>query len=151
MRGSLMKQFQSSKGINPVNLRNYYNLMQDSFECVSLGGSRNLSKAEINACYDWRVANMVIKDTLEPKSSFSYDEWESFAYSCSRGAGLSGINAQKIKDSIKTLYSHMMKVSNDMWKSSEERRRHNDALERLNRFLTVDMYSAETLYVPRRK
>ena len=129
-------------------MRNHYELMRNSFGNVVSGGSRNLKKSEIDACYEWRIANIIIKDTVVANSQVSYEEWESFALSCRKGSGLSDSNLKRVKNSIGILCRDMMTKSNDMWRCSEERRRYDEALERLNDFFSVGMYSGPSKGTP---
>jgi len=146
-----MKKVRGSREVNLASMRNYYNMMKHSFEAAFRGDSRSLNKTEIDACYEWRIANIIIKDTLEPDSCFSYDEWASFANSCGGGVGMSASDIKRAGSGIMKLYADMMTASSDMWRSTEERRRYNEAVERLNRFLSVEMYSEEAVHVPSRK
>ena len=126
-------------------MRNHYNLMRDSFESAVQGGASSMSRSEINACYEWRVSNILIKDALTVDSSFSFEEWDAFARSCGERAGLSSSSIKKANNGVGQVYLDIMAQSNNMWRSDEERRRLNDAIERLNKFLTDGMYSANTV------
>lgn len=135
----------SSRVINSVTIRNHYNLMRKSFESAVQGGACDMSRNEINACYEWRISNMLIKDTVEVESSFSYEEWDAFVRSCDLRAGLSSSRLKKVNTGIERVYRDIMAQSNNMWRSDNERIRLTDAIGRLNRFLTVDMYSENTV------
>jgi len=119
--------------------------MRNSFESAVGGGASNLTRNEINACYEWRVSNILIKDTLAVESSFSYEEWDAFVRSCDVRAGLSSSRIKKVNNGIGQVYLDIMTHSNNMWRSDEERSRLNDAVGHLNKFLSIDMYSANTV------
>jgi len=140
-----MKKVCGSGEINPVSMRNYYNLMRNSFESAVRGEARNLKRSELDACYEWRIINILIKDTLELNSSFSYEEWDSFVHSCDKGRGLSSNNIKTVERSIGKLCSSIMAETDNLWRSDEERGRLKDAVVRLNKFLSVDMYLATPL------
>ena len=140
-----MKKTPSSCVINPVSMRNHYNLMRNSFESAVRDGARNMNRNEINACYEWRVSNILIKDTLAAESVFSYEEWDAFVHSCGVRTGLSSSRRGKANSGIVQVYLDIKAKSDNMWRSDEERSRLNDAIGHLNRFLSVDMYSANTV------
>ncbi len=121
----------------PLTLRGHYNLMKKSFGFALQGEARNLSKSEIDAVYEWRIANLLINDNFKPESSFTFDEYEAFVNSCGKRKGLSEINLKRVNGGIKKLHADTLSESNDMWRSTEERRRHDEALERFNNYLSV--------------
>jgi hypothetical protein len=85
---------------------------------------------------------MLIKNTLKLGSSFSFEEWDSFVHSCKRGMGLSSNSVKTVNNGISRIYSNIMDETDNLWRSDEERRRLNEALARLNRFLSVEAYSS---------
>ena len=140
-----MKKTPSSCVINPDSIRKHYNFMRNSFESAVRGEARNMNRNEINACYEWRVSNILIKDTLAVQSMFSYEEWDAFVHSCGARTGLSSSRLGKANSGIVQVYLDIKAKSDNMWRSDEERSRLNDAIGHLNRFLSVDMYSANTV------
>ncbi|MFH1789047.1 MAG: hypothetical protein ABH834_06680 [Candidatus Altiarchaeota archaeon] len=142
-----MKTKPGSKEITPRTMRERYNLMKNSFETACANGTRDLTKTEINACYEWQMVNILIKDSLELSSSFSYEEWDSFINSCNKKTGLSSTNTKRVNNKIGELYVKILKETSDLWRSDEERRRLAEATDRLNKFLTGDETPSKTAYL----